>query len=116
VGENRAALRDQIEEVAEPDESSILPVDALEQVERQSAVRAAILLLPRDRREVLTWKYVDGISIDAIAARMGRTAKAVESLLSRAREQMRNLLRQYGMAVGDERRAVEGPSNERSIQ
>ena len=58
-------------------------------------MRAAMLVLPDDRRKALLWKYVEGLSVDAIAVRMGRTAKAVESLLSRAREQMRGLLRGY---------------------
>ena len=72
--------------------SAILPQDVLEQVERASAVRAAMLVLSEDRRTALEWKYLDGLSVDAMAARFGRTAKAVESLLVRARAQMRALL------------------------
>ena len=64
----------------------------MEQVEHISVIRAAILVLPDDRRKVLIWKYVEGLSVDAIAMRMERTTKAVESLLSRAREQLRDLL------------------------
>ena len=59
------------------------------------------MVLPDDRRKVLLGKYVEGLSVEAIAIRMGRTAKAVESLLSRAREQMRALLRGYVMPCGD---------------
>ena len=74
-----------------------------------------MLLLPDDRREVLTWKYVEGLPVDTIAARMGKTAKAVESLLSRARQQMRDLLRGYMTPCGDGPGAVKGTSNGQSI-
>jgi RNA polymerase sigma-70 factor, ECF subfamily len=111
-----ASLSDAFEESAELEGVSILPEDVLEQVEQRSVVRAAILVLPDDRRNVLTWKYVEGLSVETIAIRMGRTAKAVESLLSRAREQMRDLLRGYMLPVGGKRPASKESSNERSIQ
>ena len=75
----------------------------MEHVERNSVVRAAILLLPEDRREVLLCKYVEGLSVCNIANRMGKTAKAIESLLSRSREQLRELLREYAMPTGNSR-------------
>ena len=84
---------------------SVLPEDVLERMEQKAVVRAAMLVLPDDRREVLLWKYVEGLSVAAIAVRMGKTAKAVESLLSRTREQMRGLLREY-MTPPDNRRQV----------
>lgn len=93
-------------------DTSILPEDVLEQVEQISVVRAAILLLPDDRREALMGKYIEGLSVDAIALRMEKTAKAVESLLSRAREQMRDLLREYVTPCGDGRRASRRSSHE----
>jgi DNA-directed RNA polymerase specialized sigma24 family protein len=70
------------------------------------------MLLPDDRRDVLLWKYVQGLSVDTIAIRMGRTAKAVESLLSRAREQMRVLLRGCVTPCGDRQRVSKESSNE----
>jgi RNA polymerase sigma factor (sigma-70 family) len=103
---NPTSFSGQIEESAELGDISVLPKDVLEQVECVSVVRAAILLLPEDRREVLIRKYVQGLSVDAIAVRMDRTAKAVESLLSRAREQMRDLLREYVTPSGEERQAI----------
>jgi RNA polymerase sigma-70 factor, ECF subfamily len=109
---NPTSLSDPIGEAAEWEAISVLPNDVLEQVERVSVVRAAILLLPDDRREVLLWKYVEGLSVATIAIRMGRTAKAVESLLSRAREQVRDLLRGYVMSCGDGRRGTKDSSNE----
>ncbi|HEX8199208.1 MAG TPA: sigma-70 family RNA polymerase sigma factor [Isosphaeraceae bacterium] len=71
------------------------PPEALEVAERADMVRAALLCLKDDRRQVLLEKYAEGLSVAEIAARTGRTAKAVESLLSRAREQLRALLRPY---------------------
>ena len=109
---NPMSLCGQFEEVAELGDSSILPEDVLEQVERVSVVRAAILLLPDDRREVLLWKYVEGLSVETIAIRLGRTAKAVESLLSRAREQVRGLLGGYMMPRGDGQRVSKESSDE----
>ena len=86
--------------------AEILPQDVLEQVERAEAVRAALLVLSEDRRTALLCKYVQGLSVEAIAKRLGKTAKAVESLLTRARDQMRSLLGGYasshdGMAEAD---------------
>ena len=101
---NPTSLSGQFGEAAERGDISVLPEDVLEQVEQRSVVRAAMLLLPDDRREVLLGKYVEGLSVETIAIRMGRTAKAVESLLSRAREQMRGLLGGYMMPRDDGQR------------
>ena len=38
---------------------------------------------------MLEWKYIHGLSMQEIASRLGATAKAVESLLTRAREAFR---------------------------
>lgn len=73
----------------------ILPDDVLEQVERQQAVRAALAELNDDAREVLVSKYVESRSVADIADRIGKSQKAVESMLSRSRERLRNVLRWY---------------------
>ena len=109
---NATSFSGQFEESAELGEISVLPKDVLEQVEQRAVVRAAVLLLPDDRREVLLWKYVEGLSVETIAIRMGRTAKAVESLLSRTREQVRGLLGGYMMPCGDGRRVSKESSHE----
>ena len=106
------SFKGQFEESAELGDISVLPEDVLEQVEQRAVVRAAVLVLPDDRRKVLLWKYVEGLSVETIAGRMGRTAKAVESLLSRTREQMRVLLREYMMRCGDGRRVSKESSHE----
>ena len=99
-------------EVAEPRGNAVMPEDVLEQVEQSAVVRAAMLMLPEDRREVLLLKYVEGLSVKEIAARRGKSAKAVESLLSRAREQLRESLRGYILPCGDERPVSEESSHE----
>ena len=109
---NATSFSGQFEESAELGEISVLPKDVLEQVEQRAVVRAAVLVLPDDRRKALIWKYVEGLSVETIAIRLGRTAKAVESLLSRAREQMRGLLRGCMMPCGDGRRVSKESSNE----
>ncbi len=81
--------------VAALENGAILPDDLLGAVERNDAVRAALAELGDDARGALLAKYVDGHSVGEVARQLGRTPKAVESLLSRARERMRKLLRWY---------------------
>jgi RNA polymerase sigma-70 factor (ECF subfamily) len=107
-----ASLSNPFDEVAELGDVSVLPDDVIEQVEQSSVVRAAILVLPEERRKVLLWKYVEGLSVAAIAGRMERTVKAVESLLSRAREELRDLLSGYMTPCGDGRPTGKESSNE----
>ena len=52
-------------------------------------VRATLGALPRHYAEALDWKYVQGLSVTEIGARLAVTAKAAESLLSRARQAFR---------------------------
>ena len=71
------------------------PLETLEAAEAAAVVRAALLCLDAAHRSVLLDKYVESRSVTEIAARTGRSAKAVESLLSRARAQLRALLGDY---------------------
>ncbi|MGP0064562.1 MAG: RNA polymerase sigma factor [Isosphaeraceae bacterium] len=75
--------------------SGLPPPDQLESLERADVIRAALLRLNPVHREVLLKKYVEDSSVREIARCSGRSVKAVESLLSRAREQLRDLLRPY---------------------
>jgi RNA polymerase sigma-70 factor (ECF subfamily) len=84
----------QLEE-AESSGGTILPDDMVEQLERAAVVRASLVMLDDRRREMLLGKYVEGLSVEELANRTGKTPKAVESLLSRAREQLRALLAWY---------------------
>jgi RNA polymerase sigma-70 factor (ECF subfamily) len=109
---NPGSLSDPCGQIAELGDQSILPEDVLEQVEQNAVVRAALLLLPDDRRDVMLSKYVEGHSVKSIADRMGKTVKAVESLLTRTRQQMRSLLREYMVMCSDGQGAKEKTRNE----
>jgi RNA polymerase sigma-70 factor (ECF subfamily) len=60
-----------------------------EQRERAEAVAAALAELPEHYEDVLRAKYLDGSSVADIAAARRDTVKAVESLLTRARQAFR---------------------------
>jgi RNA polymerase sigma-70 factor, ECF subfamily len=76
-------------------DGAVVPDEAIEHLEQAAVVQASLLALPSERRQVLVEKYVEELSVNQIAARTGKSPKAVESLLSRAREQLRTLLRWY---------------------
>jgi RNA polymerase sigma-70 factor (ECF subfamily) len=61
--------------------------------ESRDAVNAAMAQLPPDQRLALLFRHLDGMSVREVAAAIGRTEKATESLLARARESFR---RAYG--------------------
>ena len=52
-------------------------------------VHVVLDLLPPRYASALEWKYIDGISVKEIADRLQLTAKAAESLLTRARDAFR---------------------------
>jgi RNA polymerase sigma-70 factor (ECF subfamily) len=58
--------------------------------ERAGRVAEALASLPPRYEAVLRAKYLDGQSVAAIAADTGETVKAVESLLTRARQAFRD--------------------------
>jgi RNA polymerase sigma-70 factor, ECF subfamily len=76
-------------------DSALPQAEQLEEIERADVIRAALLRLNPEHRDVLLKKYVEGFSVVEIAGRTGRSAKAVESLLSRARDRLRELLGPY---------------------
>jgi RNA polymerase sigma-70 factor (ECF subfamily) len=97
-GDTAAAARAEIP--VEVLDGAVVPDDVLEHLEQAAVVQASLLALPPERRRVLVDKYVEGLSVNQIAARTGKSPKAVESLLSRAREQFRALLRWYFSDTG----------------
>ena len=52
-------------------------------------VQSVLDFLPTPYGDLLEWKYIDGLSVAEMALRLGRTTKATESLLTRAREAFR---------------------------
>jgi RNA polymerase sigma-70 factor (ECF subfamily) len=75
-------------------------------------IQAALDALPGRYGDVLEWKYVDGLSVKMIAARLGLGPKAAESLLTRAREAFREAIETIGAAaelpIGPSDRASRG--------
>jgi RNA polymerase sigma-70 factor (ECF subfamily) len=66
---------------------------ALETLERQDLARivhSTLDQLPSRYGEALEWRYIDGLSVDEVADRLGVGYKAAESLLSRARQAFRD--------------------------
>ena len=76
--------------VAEHQVDSDAPLRA---VETREAVVAALDELPGDQRLALVFRHLDGMPVREVAATIGRSEKATESLLTRARE---NFRRAYG--------------------
>jgi RNA polymerase sigma-70 factor (ECF subfamily) len=63
--------------------------DVWSQRELQAGVQAVLAQLPGEQRIVLVLRYLDQMSVREIASTIGRSEKATESLLSRAREAFR---------------------------
>jgi len=67
--------------------------DGWSEHELRSAVEPALAQLPGEQRVVMALRYLDQMPVREIASTIGRSEKATESLLSRAREAFR---RAYG--------------------
>jgi RNA polymerase sigma-70 factor (ECF subfamily) len=65
------------------------PEDTLRRAEVARLVHVALDSLPGRYADALEWKYVDGLPVSEIAERLRVSAKAAESLLTRAREAFR---------------------------
>jgi len=66
------------------------PHDDLERQDLARLVQLTLDYLPARYSDVLEWKYLQGLSMRDIAQRLDTTTKAVESLLTRAREAFRD--------------------------
>ena len=69
---------------------SPLPGEVLSRNETRDLVNMAIANLPETYRAALTRKYVEGESLEQIAAALGISADAAKSLLARARRAFRD--------------------------
>ncbi len=70
-------------------------------------VEATLDSLPGHYGEVLEWKYIDGLAVAEIAARLNLREKAAESLLTRAREAFRHAIVEL-FGADDDFRAPDG--------
>ena len=96
AGKDRAAvaLVEDEPEVAAALESLAASLDrgpeaVLRRHETARLVHLLLDRLPPRYAAALEWKYIDGLSVSEIAARLETTSKAVESMLTRAREAFR---------------------------
>lgn len=58
--------------------------------EQREEVHRILDLLPEQTRMILEWKYIDQVSVRDISIRLGQTEKAIESILFRARRDLRD--------------------------
>lgn len=72
------------------------PAKHSEREEQRAEVRSAMDQLPEQYRTALEWKYIDKLSVREIAQRWGVKEKAVESILFRARNELRERLKKKG--------------------
>jgi len=70
---------------------SVLPEEHLAQKEVQALVLNTVMGLNERYRQVLTMKYLEGRRVSDIAATLGQSEKATESLLTRSRQAFREL-------------------------
>ncbi|HSJ58284.1 MAG TPA: sigma-70 family RNA polymerase sigma factor [Anaerolineae bacterium] len=75
--------------------SDPLPDEVVAARGTRAAVVEALGTLNDDYRTALLARYIDGQDVDEVARRLGRSYKATESLLSRAREALRRALAQW---------------------
>lgn len=67
---------------------------SLEAVDTREQVVITLERMSDEERQALEWKYLEELAVAEIAGRLGRTEKAVEALLYRARRSFRELLPQ----------------------
>lgn len=76
------------------------PEEALLRHELARRVHAVLDALPPHYTSALEWKYLEGLPVKEIAARLGLGGKAAESLLTRAREAFRDGFAALGATPG----------------
>jgi len=69
------------------------PVELAEKRDRQRRIQAALDALPADYRMAVVLRYIEGLNATEMAEAMGKSIKAVERLLARAREALQPRLR-----------------------
>ena len=98
--EDQAEARASLESLT--DDATPEPERAAFQLERAEAIQVALDYLPDDYATALESRYLREESVRQIALRLGRTVKATESLLTRAREALRDaMLQLHGAGAED---------------
>lgn len=98
--EDSLEVRSAVEAIAGPE--MLEPVHQHSQAEVRRLVRSVLDRLPPRYGDALEMKYVEGLSVEDIASRLGIGATAAQSLLARARVAFRDALESvFGAAAGD---------------
>lgn len=96
--EDDAGVRAALESLEAPEDD---PELAARRSELAGFVQSALDRLPVRYGDALEWKYVEGLSVEAIATRLEVGTAAAQSLLQRARAAFRDAFREmYGADVG----------------
>ena len=98
----RARANVPLEDVAEPEDPAPGAEAHLQEVARHDALRAAIAALPERQRVALTLRHFEGASNPEIAAALGISVEAVESLTARAKRALAQALKGRVAALGYE--------------
>ena len=79
------------------------PLSAADREQVRNSILTTLDYLPAPYGDILEWKYLRDMSMGEIARRLGRSPKAVESLLTRAREAFRETFSMLsgGRAAGE---------------
>lgn len=80
-----AASDADIDAILQGIEREPLPDWVIEREETAELVGATLSSLPPDYRDALVAKYIDGLSVAQVGSQVGKSAKAAESTLTRAR-------------------------------
>lgn len=77
--------------LADPDGQSN-PAEVVAEQDRRQSVERALLALPPEYREVLTLRYINGLSYEQITQVLGQPEGTVKSRLFRAKKSLKNIL------------------------
>ncbi|MBA3562946.1 MAG: RNA polymerase sigma factor [Gammaproteobacteria bacterium] len=86
--EDHPEIRAALESTDAPSASD--PLAGFRRAELARLVQATLDHLPHRYGDALEWKYIEGLTVEEIAARLGTTATAAQSLLARARRAFRD--------------------------
>ena len=98
VDHHRRSGRENQRQLRIVSEHSASQSDVWSQHELRSGVEAALAQLPGEQRIVMVLRYLDQMPVREISSTIGRSEKATESLLSRARDAFR---RAYGVQTDE---------------
>lgn len=85
------------EDAPELIDPALIPEQRLAKLQQGDLINTALALLPNRQREALVLQYYQELSNIEAADLMGTSVEALESLLSRARRNMRTLLAKEGV-------------------